>query len=49
MGGDTSKETIVNLKKVDTTELPNSDFVMPSSKQKVSLQQMLKEMSKGNF
>ncbi len=49
MGGDTSKETIVNLKKVDTAELPNSDFVMPSSKQKVSLQQMLKEMSKGNF
>ena len=42
-------ENITNLLKADTKELPDSTFVLPSDKQIVTLQDKLKQMSKGKF
>ena len=42
-------ETTTNLIKADTTELPDSTFVLPSDKQITTKDKILKEMSKGNF
>jgi hypothetical protein len=44
-----NEEIVKNVVKVDTTELPDSTFVLPSNKQKVTLEKMLEEMKKGNF
>lgn len=35
--------------RIDTTELADSTFVLPENKQKTTLENMLKELAKGNF
>ncbi len=42
-------EKTTNLLKADTKELPDSTFVLPRDKQIVSLQEKLKQMTKGKF
>lgn len=46
---DEGKDSTINLLKVDTTELADSTFVLPENKQKTTLENMLKELAKGNF